>query len=135
MLEYDVSATRADSHGAIARSKEAEVILDTDPAGRNDAFNPAELLLASLAACILKSVERAMPMLHFKLAHVDVHVHGVRRDTPPRLESIHYEILVDTDESDHRLELLHVNIRKYGTIFNTLASAVSVSGGIGRSPV
>jgi len=31
-------------------------------AGRDDAFNPAELLLASLAACILKGTERVVEL-------------------------------------------------------------------------
>jgi hypothetical protein len=33
---------------------------------------------------------------------VEVHVHGVRQDVPPKMESIRYEILVDTDESDRK---------------------------------
>ena len=135
MLEYDVLAHRVDTHGGLATAKAASLVLDTDPDGRADAFNPAELLLAAFAACILKGVERATPMLHFQLRHVALHVHGVRRDIPPRFESIQYEILVDTDEPDRRLELLHANIRKYGTIFNTLASAVTVSGTLRRSPL
>lgn len=32
-----------------------------------------------------------------------------------------YEIVVDTDESDLRLELLHDNVKKFGTVFNTVA--------------
>ena len=36
---------------------------------------------------------------------------------------INYEIVVDTDEDDRRLELLHTNVRKYGTISNTVAKA------------
>lgn len=132
MLEYTIAASRTDAHGAVARTKQAELTLDTDPAGRVDAFNPAELLLTALAACILKSVERAIPVLHFELRHVDVRVHGVRSDKPPRLETIHYEVVVDSDESDHRLDLLHVNIRKYGTIFNTLTAATNLTGTVTR---
>ena len=55
MLEYHVSARRIDSHGSEASTKEARIVLDTDMAGRPDAFNPAEMLLASLAACMLKA--------------------------------------------------------------------------------
>ena len=60
MLEYTVSAPRIDSHGSDATTKAARILLDTDLAGRSDAFNPAELLLASLAACILKGTERVI---------------------------------------------------------------------------
>lgn len=47
MLEYRVSARRIDNHGSEAATKDATIVLDTDIAGRLDAFNPAELLLAS----------------------------------------------------------------------------------------
>jgi hypothetical protein len=67
MLEYKVTARRLDSHGSEAATKQALVGLDTDMTGRADAFNPAELLLASLAACILKGTDRVIPMLAFSL--------------------------------------------------------------------
>ena len=54
MLEYKVYAQRIDRHGSEASTKEARIILDTDVNGRPDAFNPAELFLAALAACMIK---------------------------------------------------------------------------------
>lgn len=133
MLEYHVSAHRLDSHGSLVAAKEASLVADTDLAGRKDAFNPAELLLAALAACILKGAERVLPMLDFKLRGLAVELHAVRQDSPPKLISIDYVITVETDETDHRLELLHTNIRKYGTISNTLALAVPIVGRIVRA--
>ena len=50
MLEYNVVAKRQDAHGSLARCKDVEITLDTDVKGRLDAFNPAELLLAAIAA-------------------------------------------------------------------------------------
>lgn len=131
-LEYDVTAVRLDVHGSVARCKDADITLDTDLGGRRDAMNPAELLLAALAACMLKGIERVTPMLTFSLRGVSVSVHGVRQDAPPRLESITYEIVVDSDESDARLELLHANVRKYGTVFNTIAPGTSLTGALRR---
>lgn len=131
-LTYDVSARRVDDHGSLARTKQAEIVLDTDVAGRSDAFNPAELFLASIAACMIKGIERVTPILKFELRGVDVRLHGVRQDAPPKMESIDYELIVDTDESDQRLELLHTNVRKYGTISNTVAEATKLEGTIRR---
>jgi uncharacterized OsmC-like protein len=133
MLEYHVSAHRLDAHGSLVTAKDASLIADTDLAGRRDALNPAELLLAALAACILKGAERVLPVLGFRLRSIDVRLHGVRQDSPPRLVSIDYVITVDTDEPDHRLELLHTNIRKYGTISNTLATSVALKGKLLRA--
>ncbi len=133
MLEYKIRAKRLDSHGSIAACKNAEIILDTDIKGRPDAFNPAELFLAALAACMIKGIERAMPMLKFDLRGVEVKLHGVRQDSPPKMVSIDYELIVDTDESDRRLDLLHTNVRKFGTISNTVAAATRLEGRIVRA--
>jgi uncharacterized OsmC-like protein len=133
MQTYMMSATRLDGHGTRMSCKAAELVADTDPAGRADAFNPAELLLASVAACMMKGIERVTPVLGFALRGVTIHVTGERQDTPPRMTRIDYEILVDTDETDRRLELLHQNVRKYGTISNTIALAVPLNGTLGRS--
>ena len=132
-MTFDVTSRRTDAHGSTAHCKDADIALDTDLAGRRDAFNPAELLLGALSACMLKSIERVAPILKFQLRGVEVHIHGVRQDVPPRMESINYEILIDTDESDHRLELLHDNVKKYGTVFNTVAPGTALSGVLRRA--
>ena len=132
MLDYRVEARRIDSHGSVATAKQAEIRLDTDLAGRMDAFNPAELLLASVAACMIKGIERVTPLLGFDLRGVSVRLHGIRQDSPPKMVEIRYELVVDTDESDQRLDLLHKNVRKYGTISNTVADALTLEGTISR---
>ena len=133
MLEYKVTARRIDAHGSVAHCKTAEILLDTDMNGRSDAFNPAELLLAAVAACMIKGIERVAPMLNFNYRSVDIKLHGVRQDSPPMIASIDYELIVDTDEDDHRLDLLHTNVRKYGTISNTVAVATKLEGRISRA--
>ena len=127
-LVFDVIAQRLSAHASQASCKRATIALDTDMAGNPEAFNPAELLLAALAACMIKGIERVVPILKFELRGVDVRVHGVRQDVPPRMESISYEIEVDTDEPEHRLALLHENVKKYGTVFNTVAPGTDLSG-------
>jgi uncharacterized OsmC-like protein len=131
-LAFDVVSVRLSSHASEARCKDAVIPLDTDMAGNPQAFNPAELLLAALSACMIKGIERVTPLLKFSLRGVEVQVHGVREDVPPRLESISYEIVVDTDEPDRRLDLLHDNVRKYGTVFNTVAPGTALSGVLRR---
>lgn len=132
-MEYRVAAHRIDAHGSLARAKAAEVVLDTDLAGRQDAMNPVELLLSALAACMLKGIERVTPMLHFQLSGAEVRLEALRQDAPPKLTLIRYEIIVDSPETDQRLDLLHRNILKYGTISNTLAAAVPLEGTLRRA--
>jgi uncharacterized OsmC-like protein len=134
MLEYHVVAKRIDEHGSAARCKDAEIVLDTDVKGRADAFNPAELLLAAIAACMIKGIERIAPMNHFNYRGVEVRLHGVRQESPPFIASVTYELIVDTDEDDRRLDLMHYNVRKYGTVSNTVAAATKLEGKISRRP-
>lgn len=131
-MTFHVESRRVDSHSSVSRCKNAEIALDTDMAGNADAFNPAELLLAALSACMIKGIERVVPILKFKMRGVEVIVDGVRQDVPPKMESMRYEIIVDTDESDQRLALLHENVKKYGTVFNTVAPGTDLSGVLRR---
>lgn len=131
-LNFDVVSVRLSAHASQARCKQATLTLDTDLAGNPQAFNPAELLLAALSGCIIKGIERVVPILKFQLRGVEVHVHGVRQDVPPKLESITYEITVDSDEPERRLDLLHENVRKFGTVFNTVSPGTQLSGVLHR---
>ncbi len=131
-MSFHVESRRVDAHGSLSRCKNAEIDLDTDMAGNPEAFNPAELLLAALSACMIKGIERVTPILQFELRGVEVIVDGVRQDVPPKMESIRYEIIVDSDESDQRLALLHENVKRYGTVFNTVAPGTDLSGVLRR---
>ena len=131
-MTFEVVAWRLDAHGSVATCKQASVVPDTDMNGRVDAFNPAELLLAALTACMIKGIERVTPVLEVHLRGVEVKVHGVRQDIPPRMESIDYELIADTDEDDRRLKLLHDNVGKFGTVFNKVAPGTKLSDRIPR---
>ncbi len=133
MLKYEVVAERIDAHSSSAWCKDAEILLDTDVHGRTDAFNPAELLLAAIAACMIKGIERIAPINNFKYRGVEVRVRGVRQDSPPFMSSITYELIIDTDEDDRRLDLMHYNVRKYGTVSNTIAAATKLEGKVIRA--
>jgi uncharacterized OsmC-like protein len=132
-MKYTVNAWRMDETGSRATAHGADVALGTDLAGRPDAMNPVELLLSALAACMIKGVERVTPMLAFQFDAVEVRLEAVRQDAPPKLTAISYEIIVATTEPDTRLDLLLRNILKYGTISNTLAGAVPLTGTIRRA--
>jgi uncharacterized OsmC-like protein len=133
LLDYTVSARRRDAQGSAAEAHGAALDLDTSLAGRAGAMNPAELLLAALGACMIKGIERVSPMIGFEFRGVEVRLHAVRQDAPPKLVAIDYELIVDSDEPDHRLELLHTNVRKYGTVSNTLAAATRLEGVVKRA--
>ena len=132
-MQYEVTARRLDATASLATSHGAEVRLGTDMAGRKDALNPVELLLSALAACMIKGAERVLPTLKFQLDGMTVSLEADRQDAPPKLTAIRYQITVTTAENDARLDLLHRNILKYGTISNTLTAAVPLTGTIRRA--
>ncbi|AWI62215.1 hypothetical protein AB395_00006592 (plasmid) [Sinorhizobium fredii CCBAU 45436] len=81
---------------------------------------------------MIKGIERVMPILASSLDGVDVILHAVRQDEPPGIVSVDYELAVDTDETDQRLELLHKNVRKCGTISKNVALTARLDGVIRR---
>jgi len=100
-------------------------------AGRLDTLaGPADILCAALSACILKNVERFSHLLPFRYQSASIEVSAERDEPPPRIVSMRYLLRVVTDEPPSRVELLHRNICKYGTITNTLAAACELSGTI-----
>lgn len=89
---------------------------------------PAELLAAAFTACLLKNLERCGTTLKFSYESAEIDVQARRQDSPPQFVEIEYSIRIVTDESERRVELLHRNLRQYGTVYNTLAAVCDVHG-------
>ena len=96
---------------------------------------PAELLSAAFAACLLKNLERSSAMMGFDYERADIDVTARRQDNPPKFVEIEYEVRIVTDEVERRIELLHRNLRQFGTVYNTLAAVCHVHGDVVRVPV
>jgi uncharacterized OsmC-like protein len=128
---YRIHATTVGRGRAEASSEHQSVPFDiawgSEPAGL---FGPAELLITALAACLLKGIERSAQLMPFSFESADVDVVAERQESPPRFTRIRYELTVVTDESEHKVELLHENLRKFGTVYNTLATACDLDGTI-----
>lgn len=97
---------------------------------QNDLANPAELLMGSFAACCLKNIERFSEMMKFNYKKATVDVVGTRQDSPPKIISIDYEIKIYSNDEKLNVELLHKNLQKFGTIYNTLKEVSDVKGKI-----
>jgi uncharacterized OsmC-like protein len=89
---------------------------------------PADLFASAFAACLLKNLERSRSMLSFSYEWAEVRVAARRQDAPPRFVGVSYRLTVATDESERRLELVHRNLRKFGTVYNTVAAVCDVHG-------
>ncbi len=128
MLEYKITAHVLPPGSAKAEANQSEIKFDAT-SGRDKVLpNPAELLLTSLAACMLKNVQRYSEILKIPYRSANISIHGKRNENPPYMKEINYRLEIDTDADERKIKLLHKNILKFGTITNTLMRASDVNG-------
>lgn len=130
MLTYNIKAVSKKGGNAFAKANESIINFDASSGRDKQLPNPAELLLSSFAACVLKNVERFSELLHFNYKTAKISVKGWRQERPPMMSKISYVLEVDSDMDLKMLNLLHKNILKFGTITNTLDQVVDLSGEI-----
>jgi uncharacterized OsmC-like protein len=82
-----------------------------------------------------EDVERFSGMMPFTFSNATIQVEAEREGPPPRIARIRYVLTIHTDEPERRVDLLHRNIARYGTIYNTLAATSDVTGEIVAKPV
>lgn len=129
-MTYAVFASTRAGGTASVHARTSDIAFDGSAQSGDALPGPADLLCAALSACILKNVERFSHMLPFRYESASIEVTADREEPPPRIIRMHYLLRVVTDESAARIELLHKNIRKFGTITNTLAAACELTGEI-----
>ena len=128
MLKYKITAHVLPPGTAIVEANKSEIVFDAT-SGRDEVLpNPAELLLTSLAACMLKNVQRYSEILKIPYRTAKIRVEGKRNDNPPFMEEITYRLEVDTDADEKKIATWHKNILKFGTITNTLKRACEING-------
>ena len=129
-MEYSILATSTAGNDASLVIKQLEIVFGTTDASAEKLPNPAELFLGSFAACILKNVERFSGLLHFEYDRASIKVSASRLENPLGMDDIRYELTIFSSDEKLRVGLLKKNIERYGTIFNTVKRACSVSGAI-----
>jgi len=134
IMRYSVEAEVVQRGLGRAVSREASIEFDTSVEQSASLMGPADLLASAFAACVLKNVERFARMLSFTYDTASIQVTLERQDRPPRITSVQYALHIVTAELPHRVDLLHRNLVKHGTIYNTLAAACLVSGSITAEP-
>ena len=129
-MRYEVEARITGPGRSEVVCKQSRIAFDSSSGQSTELPGPAELLAGAFAACLLKNLERFAEILPFRHAGADVRVVVEREDAPPRFARLRYELRVITDEQPARVALLHQNLQKFGTVYNTLATACDVSGEI-----
>jgi uncharacterized OsmC-like protein len=126
-MEYFVKGnTSADGEAIItAKSNTYEFGVK---ASQKEMAGPTELLLSAFAACCLKNVERFASILHYTYTIAEIEVTGIRQDKPPMINNISYTLKIASDDPHLNIELLHKNLKKFGTIYNTLNVVCEING-------
>ncbi|PKH66784.1 osmotically inducible protein C [Flavobacterium sp. ALD4] len=129
-MKYSIKASATATKNAAVNVKESEIMFGITPETADILPNPAELYLGSFAACALKNVERFSIIMNFEYSKAEITVSATRLKQPPRMDEIIYELSVYSQDDSLNIDLLHKNIEKFGTIFNTVKASCSVMGEI-----
>lgn len=57
-----------------------------------------------------------------KLGTAEVDVAARRQDSPPKFVEISYGMRITTSEPQRRIDVIHLKLHKYGTVYNTIAA-------------
>jgi uncharacterized OsmC-like protein len=124
-MKYTITGAIDANHNATFSVKENSISFGVKK-GADHLPNPVELLLGSFAACCLKNVERFSEILNFDYEGATIDIIGDRQENPTKLIGISY--IISIKGTGVNLDLLHRNIQKYGTIYNTLKEMCDIQG-------
>jgi len=129
MLIYHIHAVSKTGGAALSRARN-EIAIPFDASAESGDLlpNPAELFLSSFAACILKNVERYSEKLKIPYTKAEITVNGIRSDVPPAMVSVDYELTIYSDAEARKVDLIYRNVKKFGTVYNTVSAACEVNG-------
>lgn len=129
-MNYQIKASSISNQDAVVHIKESNIDFGTTPNTAEILPNPAELLLGSFAACILKNMERFSGMMNFSFTKATLEVNATRLENPPRMDNIVYNLTIYSNDKRLNTDLLKKNLEKFGTIYNTLKLSCTILGTI-----
>lgn len=132
-MTYQIKASSTANQDAIIHIKESDIDFGTTAATADSLPNPAELFLGSLAACMLKNVERFSDLLKFTYSKATLDIKATRLENPPRMDQIVYNLTIYSDDEKLNTALLKKNLEKFGTIYNTVKLSSSIEGTVKKA--
>ena len=88
MLKYTITARSKPNEKAYSYAKKFKVYFDDKTKSQKDLPNPAELLITSVAACMMKNINRYAKILSYDFEEVEITMTGFRNDAPPYMKKI-----------------------------------------------
>jgi len=126
-LDYLVQARHIGGRSVVT-ARAITIAFDCVEDGKHDAFEPVELLLASVSACLAQGTVRSARLNKIDIDAIEVRTHGRCQEAPPKIVEIDYEVLVKTTANDQKLALIQKSLDESGAITNTIAVAIPISG-------
>src|SRR3546814_4020195 len=74
--------------------------------------------------CSSDLLARMRDLIGFEYDGATAEVTIRRQESPPRFTQVRYAVLVASNEPTRRADLVHQNLRKFGTVYNTLAAEI-----------
>jgi uncharacterized OsmC-like protein len=134
-ITYQVSVESRDRLRAQASSHGHSLTLGVRRGDPAYGFNAAETLLAALGTCLITNLIALGAKMRLAIEGLEVQVEGDRLDDPPRLVEVRYRAIIHSREPAEKLERLYSLAVRWGTVTNTLASGVQISGEWQRGPI
>lgn len=104
--------------------------LDTGP-------TPSQTLAAAIAACLAQTYTAKAAMNGAELTGVEVKVegdfhargmYGIDPETPAGFQRFKYEVVVDSPESDERIEEIHETVVRLSPLLDDLSRPIEING-------
>ncbi|MCD6286425.1 MAG: metalloregulator ArsR/SmtB family transcription factor [Anaerolineae bacterium] len=127
-IGYRVTVEQKSEQRARAEARGHNLMLNIKKGDGSAGFNAAETLLAALGACILTNVTAIAEKMHLKIDGARVDFDATRHDEPPALDHIAYHLVIDSSESEEKLQRLHELAIGWGTVTNTLIDGLAPEG-------
>ncbi|MFN4232681.1 OsmC family protein [Thermus sp.] len=125
---YRVEVRRLDADRAVAEVRGFSLILGARRAHMEAGFNPVETLLAALGSCLLTGIQFVAESSKVPLEGARVVLEAAREDKPPRIAHMGFVLYLESSVSDDRLERLYELTLKNSTLYQTLKTAIPITG-------
>lgn len=127
-LNYHVVAKRIDASHAEMETRGHKLTLNIKKGSGEAGFNAAETLLAALGACLLTNVNAIGEKMRLDIRSARIEFDAQRRDEPPALTEIRYQLILESPEAEEKLQELAELCFKWGTVTNTVVNGLTPQG-------
>ena len=127
---YHVSVHREGKLRAVAEAHGHTLRLGVHRGDPEAGFNAAETLMAALGACLMTNINSLAEKMRLRIDDAHIEIRAVRRSEPPALITLEYELILSSPEPEEKLEKLHQQAVKWGTVTNTLMDGVRPEGSL-----